>query len=198
MPERTRERWEQVARGFEKCANFPSCIGAITGKHIWLVKVCCMLRNCARPRDGYRYEDTLYLAPMRWATTNAIWSTTATRKGNLVCGFGCRHYGTCWKYFRGQGWNQAWPLIGLCLDGVGSGTHSKIFRGRCLDVGLWHHRCKAKSEYASLWTVKIIRPFIMSPTLGTLSLRPYTKGIHNWVFVLHFMIRITLLTYCIL
>ncbi|XP_063842378.1 uncharacterized protein LOC135090053 [Scylla paramamosain] len=38
MPEMTKEMWEEVAKGFEKYAKFPNCIGAIDGKHIRLVQ----------------------------------------------------------------------------------------------------------------------------------------------------------------
>ncbi|XP_066981076.1 uncharacterized protein [Macrobrachium rosenbergii] len=38
MPEMSKERWEEVTKGFEKYANFPNCIGAIDGKHIRLVQ----------------------------------------------------------------------------------------------------------------------------------------------------------------
>lgn len=34
----TKERWEEVAQGFEKYAHFPNCIGAIDGKHIRLIQ----------------------------------------------------------------------------------------------------------------------------------------------------------------
>ncbi|XP_027233858.2 uncharacterized protein [Penaeus vannamei] len=38
LPVMTKEKWEEVAQGFEKHANFPNCIGAIDGKHIRLIK----------------------------------------------------------------------------------------------------------------------------------------------------------------
>ena len=40
MPEMT-ERWEEVAKGFEKYAHFPNCIGAIDGKHIRIIQTTC-------------------------------------------------------------------------------------------------------------------------------------------------------------
>ena len=38
LPEMTKERWEEAAKGFEKYANFPNCTGAIDGKHNRLVQ----------------------------------------------------------------------------------------------------------------------------------------------------------------
>ena len=38
LPVMTKEKWGEVAQGFEKYANFPNCIGAIDGKHIRVIK----------------------------------------------------------------------------------------------------------------------------------------------------------------
>lgn len=38
MPEMTKQKWEDVAKGFQKYADFPNCIGAIDGKHIRLIQ----------------------------------------------------------------------------------------------------------------------------------------------------------------
>ena len=38
MPEMTKQKWEDVAKGFSKYANFPNCIGAIDGKHIRIIQ----------------------------------------------------------------------------------------------------------------------------------------------------------------
>ena len=38
MPEMTKQKWEDVAKGFQKYADLPNCIGAIDGKHIRLIQ----------------------------------------------------------------------------------------------------------------------------------------------------------------
>ena len=38
MPEMTKQKWEDVAKGFFKYAHFPNCIGAIDGKHIRIIQ----------------------------------------------------------------------------------------------------------------------------------------------------------------
>ncbi|XP_044746944.1 protein ALP1-like [Coccinella septempunctata] len=38
MKEPTKEKWKEIAEGFEKFTNFPNCIGAIDGKHIRIIK----------------------------------------------------------------------------------------------------------------------------------------------------------------
>lgn len=37
MPELTKEKWEAIASGFEKSAQFPHCLGAVDGKHIRII-----------------------------------------------------------------------------------------------------------------------------------------------------------------
>ncbi|XP_039300967.1 protein ANTAGONIST OF LIKE HETEROCHROMATIN PROTEIN 1-like [Nilaparvata lugens] len=38
MPELTKEKWEAIALGFEKRAQFPHCLGAVDGKHIRIIR----------------------------------------------------------------------------------------------------------------------------------------------------------------
>lgn len=38
MQEPTKEKFEEISKGFEKYTNFPNCIGAIDGKHIRIIK----------------------------------------------------------------------------------------------------------------------------------------------------------------
>jgi hypothetical protein len=38
MPEPSLAKWQEIRDGFETCANFPNCIGALDGKHIRITK----------------------------------------------------------------------------------------------------------------------------------------------------------------
>ena len=38
LPALTKEKWQEIAQGFEKYAHFPNCIGAIDGKHIRVIQ----------------------------------------------------------------------------------------------------------------------------------------------------------------
>jgi len=37
LPTPSKENWETIALDFERNANFPHCIGAVDGKHIWII-----------------------------------------------------------------------------------------------------------------------------------------------------------------
>ncbi|KAL4090147.1 hypothetical protein QTP88_025046 [Uroleucon formosanum] len=38
MPQPSTQMWLEISNKFEKCANFPNCIGAVDGKHIRVIK----------------------------------------------------------------------------------------------------------------------------------------------------------------
>lgn len=66
MPEMTKERWEEVAKGFEMYANFPNCIGAIDGKHIRLVQ--------PKGTGSLYYNYKLYFSTVLLAVCDANYS----------------------------------------------------------------------------------------------------------------------------
>lgn len=38
MAKPSKEKWKEIANGFQKLANFPNCIGALDSKHVRIIK----------------------------------------------------------------------------------------------------------------------------------------------------------------
>ncbi|XP_066982786.1 uncharacterized protein [Macrobrachium rosenbergii] len=64
----SKERWEEMTKGFEKYANFPNCIGAIDGKHIRLVQ--------PRGSGSLYYNYKSFFSTMLLAVCDANYSFT--------------------------------------------------------------------------------------------------------------------------
>lgn len=75
IPKFSKERWIQIANGFETYANFPNCIGALDGKHI--------IRTKQPPHSGsmyYNYKN--YFSTVLFAMCDANYCFTYVEVGS--------------------------------------------------------------------------------------------------------------------